>query len=108
MKIRHYVSSITQENDSVIVVIFKEKVSTETMKEYLDQAQKDWTEQGLPDKIPIHVLNNIRNQRFQNEFMMKFPVYDWKKNELKIHDEVTIDMPLLLSDVVKVESDSGI
>ncbi len=106
--IPHYVSKIFLRDDKVIIVTFQEKVSNDVMKKYLEEAQADWTKQGLPDKIPISTLNQVRNDRFKNEFQMRFPYHLWKQRDLKINDEVQINMPLVLTDVISVEPDIGV
>jgi len=106
--IPHYVSKIFLRDDEVIIVTFQEKVSNNVMKDYLEQAQADWTKQGLPDKIPISTLNQVRNDRFKNEFQMRFPYHLWKQRDLKINDLVSIDMPLVLDDVISVKEELGV
>ena len=106
-KILHYVYSLSEENDFVWV-LFQEIVTPESMAKYLNDAAKSWKEQGLPGEIPQRTVNQLREQRFKNEFQMKFPFTQWAKRDLKIHDKVEIDMPLQLKDIVSVGIDEGI
>ncbi len=105
--ITHYVSSISQQEDFVWV-IFKEKVSNDSMAKYLDKAAESWKGQGMPGKMPLSVMNQLREQRFKNEFEMKFPYILWTKRNLKIHDTVEINMPLQLSDIKTKHHDLGV
>ncbi len=106
-KINHYVSSINQK-DKFVWVKFQEIVTNETLIKYLDEAAKAWKEQGLPGNIPQSTLDQLREQRFKNEFEMKFPFVDWAKRNLRIHDKVEIDMPLQLKDIISVGMDDGV
>lgn len=106
-KISHYVSSISQKEDFVWVS-FQEIVTPKSMALYLNDAAKSWKEQGLPGEIPQHTINQLREQRFKNQFQMKFPFPQWAKRNLKILDKVEIDMPLQLKDIISVGTDEGI
>jgi len=57
--------------------------------------------------IPLDVMVQLREQRFKNEFEMRFPFYEWSNRNLKIHDRVEINMPLQLSDVQLIDQDIG-
>jgi len=106
-KIEHYVSSINQKDDFVWVK-FQEIVTPDSMAKYLADAQASWTEQGLPGKLPQNTTDLLRQQRFKNEFEMKFPFVEWSIRNLKIHDKVDIDMPLQLKDIITVGTEDGI
>ena len=106
-KILHYVSSINQK-DEFVWVLFKEKISNDNLIKYLADAAQAWKDQGMPGSIPQSTLDLLREQRFKNEFEMKFPFIQWAKRNLKIHDQVEIDMPLQLNDIISVGTDEGI
>lgn len=106
--IHHYVYSISQLVPGFVTVIFKEMVSTKIAADYIQQAIQDWKTQGLPGEPPKHVLDHIRQQRFQNQFEMKFLIHEWNKRKLSIGDEVKINMPLQLDDVITVEPEMGV
>ena len=106
-KILHYVSSINQKDDFVWVT-FQEIISPGSMANYLEDAVKSWKEQGMPGEIPQRTIDQLREQRFKNEFQMKFPFPQWAKRDLRIHDKVEINMPLQLKDIVSVGIDDGI
>ena len=78
------------------------------MAKYLDDAAKAWDNQGMPGKISLSTMNQLREQRFKNEFEMKFPYILWTKRNLKIHDTVEINMTLQLSDIKTTEHDLGV
>jgi len=105
--IQHYVSSINHQADFVWVK-FKEVVSNDSMRKYIEDAQKAWKQDGMQGKMPIEVIAQLREQRFKNEFEMKFPFIEWAQRDLKIHDKVEIDMPLQLVDIKSVGTDEGI
>ncbi len=106
-KITHYVSSINHK-DEFVWVIFKEIVSNESMAKYLDDAKKAWKKDGMPGELPLNLMTSLREQRFKNEFEMKFPYVLWSKRDLRIHDKVEIDMPLQLKDIISTGTDEGI
>lgn len=106
-KISHYVSSINQKNDFVWVK-FQEIVSNETLVKYIDDAKKAWKDQGLPGELPQSTIDQLRTQRFKNEFEMRFPFVDWAKRNLRIQDKVEIDMPLKLDDIISIGMDEYI
>ena len=106
-KILHYVSSINHK-DEFVWVKFQEIVTPESMANYLQDAQDSWTNQGLPGNIPQNTIDQLRQQRFKNEFEMKFPFVLWQKRNLLIQDKVEIDMPLQLTDILSVGMDEGI
>jgi len=113
-KIRHYIHSveINQRQDQ-IKVIFREKTDPEEMAKYVKTAIDDWKKQGLEhmglgQEPPKDVLDQIRQQRFKNEFMMVFPRNEWDRRGLQIFDEVEIDMPLQLSDIESIQPEVGV
>ena len=106
-KILHYVSSINHKDDSVWVS-FQEIVSNNTLIKYINDAKKAWREQGMPGEIPQSTIEQLREQRFKNEFEMRFPFVEWSKRNLRIHDKVEIDMPLQLQDIVSIGVDEGV
>lgn len=106
-KILHYVSSINHKDDFVWV-LFQEIVSADSLAKYLNDAKKAWKDQGMPGEIPQHTIDQLRQQRFKNEFEMKFDFPAWSQRNLRIHDKVEIDMPLQLEDIVSVGTEDGI
>ena len=106
-KILHYVSSINHKEEWVWVS-FQEIVSNQTLIQYIEDAKKAWKNQGLPGDLPQSTIEQLREQRFKNEFEMKFSFVLWAKRNLRIHDKVEIDMPLQLQDIKSVGMDDGV
>jgi len=106
-KISHYIYSINQLNEEFVMVTFRQTVSTKDMASYLNKAKSDWKAQGLPGECPQSALNQIREDRFKNEFQMRFPFHEWSNRNLRINDPVEIDMPLRLEDIRTVKKETG-
>ena len=105
--IPHYVYSINQMNEQFVIVTFRQTVSTESMASYLNQAKADWKTQGLPGECPQNALDQIREDRFKNEFQMRFPFHEWANRNLRINDPVEINMPLRLEDIKSTKKETG-
>jgi len=79
------------------------------MAHYLISATKAWKRDGMPGAIPKDMLEVIRKERFKNnEFTMHFPYHEWNNRNLMLNQQVDIDMPLVLSDVLTTEIDEGV
>jgi len=110
-KIRHVIVSISKcdRDQDCIFVKFNELTKPEHMAKYLASAAYSWTRDGMPGTIPDDILDNIRKERFQkNEFTMHFPFLEWQQRNLLLNQQVDIDMPLQLSDVVLIEPEIGV
>lgn len=105
--ILHYVHSISQEEDFV-KVIFREIPSNEMVLDYIKHIKSEWDRQQMPGDISLETLNQVKNSRFKNEFMMKFALHQWNQRGLRILDQVKIDMPLQLDDIKTVVPDMGV
>lgn len=108
-KIDHYVSGIhaCSNDEKCIVVVFTEINPPSKMAEYIAEAITSWKHEGLPGEPPKRALDMIRQDRFpHNDFKMHFSFADFSNRKLRINDQVVIDMPLQLSDVVTKETDS--
>ena len=108
MRIRHSVAGIENAGNGMVMVTFKEVISNKAMKEYLERAQKDYNSQGFAGNIPIPMLNQIRESRFKNEFRQQFPLAKWELKGLLIGDQVDIDMPLTIDDIVPMNDGFGV